>query len=75
MTGFACTRGYHRAPCQVANCGRPHEVLCDYPLRNTRGELTGKTCCMRLCRAHAKHSIPDIDLCPVHAKIKEKTNG
>ena len=29
---IVCTSGRRADPCSVPGCGRPHEVLCDYPL-------------------------------------------
>jgi hypothetical protein len=68
---IACTRGKRRALCQV--CRRnPHEKLCDQPLT---GVKAGKTCDLKLCRGCAVHAGTDLDLCPAHAKAREKATA
>lgn len=62
---IACSRGRQRALCDICK-SRPHEVLCDYPLR---GAKAGKTCDRKLCRSCAKHVGANKDLCPPHAKL------
>ena len=54
-----------RAVCEVCK-QRPHEALCDYPLR---GAKAGKTCDRKLCRTCAAHVGENADLCPTHAKL------
>jgi hypothetical protein len=68
-TGIICSRGRRRAPCQIVNCGRPYEKLCDYPVR--RNGKPG-TCDIKLCAAHAKQVAAvadDTDYCPAHANL------
>jgi hypothetical protein len=62
---IACSRGKQRAMCEVCK-SKPHEVLCDYPLR---GAKAGATCSKKLCRGCAKHVGTDRDLCPPHARL------
>jgi len=66
--GFAivCSRGSHRAPCQIDGCSRPSTKLCDFPLA---GRKAGKTCDRRLCDQHARAQGQDVDFCPTHAML------
>ncbi len=68
VTVFTCGRQPERAPCETANCGKPHEALCDYPVKRN-----GKpaTCDRRLCSACRVRQGPDIDHCPAHARLKK----
>lgn len=63
----ACGRK-RRAACQVPNCGRPHEKLCDFQVCAAPSSAGARTCDMKLCRAHAKSVGPDRDFCPAHAE-------
>ena len=62
---ITCSRGRRPAPCDVCK-SRPHELLCDYPLR---GAKAGATCSRKLCRSCASHVGANKDLCPPHAKL------
>jgi hypothetical protein len=62
---IACSRGRQRALCEVCRT-KPHEVLCDYPLR---GKKAGATCSKKLCRGCANSVGANKDLCPPHAKL------
>jgi hypothetical protein len=69
---IVCQRGCRiaNAKCQVPGCVNPHAALCDFPLT---GAALGKTCDLKLCRAHAaKQPGNDRDFCPVHAAVAEK---
>jgi len=45
-------------------CGRPSEILCDYPVAANTSGTCDKPCC-RLC---SKRVAPDRDYCDGHAK-------
>ena len=63
---IVCSRGGRRtAPC--AYCGRPQDVLCDFPLTAARA---GQTCDKPMCKACATHVEPDEDYCRAHAKMR-----
>jgi len=63
--GWVCSRGRQASkPC--VGCGRPSDLLCDYPLH---GEKNGKTCDKPICRRCAKHVGHNRDFCPAHARM------
>ena len=61
-----CSRGGRRTVL-CAYCGRPQEVLCDFPLTGARAR---QTCDKPMCRACATHVEPDEDYCRAHAKMR-----
>jgi hypothetical protein len=66
---IVCTRGQKKKPCVV--CGRPGEVLCDYPLSGAKtGAGQRPTCDRLICRRCAVRIRPDVDYCPTHARLK-----
>lgn len=56
----AFLRGNLGPHCVEQSCGRPSEILCDYPVGR------GKTCDRKLCPDHAHHVGGDLDYCEVH---------
>jgi hypothetical protein len=69
VTGWVC-RGRQPRPagCSVPHCGRPHTVLCDFPMK-------AKTCDAKLCDAHRTKVGPNLDHCPAHARMGQLTLG
>lgn len=65
VTGVACSRGSQVKRCK---CGKRATKACDYKLK---GRLIGKTCDALLCDRCATSAGEDLDLCPVHARMKE----
>lgn len=63
VTVIACSRGQSRKRCK---CGRPADLLCDFPLS---GAKSGKTCDMPICRSCATRVGPNRDYCPAHARM------
>ena len=61
---IVCSHVARPKPCAI--CGQRSSKLCDFPLT---GRLAGQTCSRPLCVACAVHQKPDLDFCPVHAKM------
>lgn len=69
VSGFVCTRGAKRpAPCDT--CGKPHVALCDFPLKTT----PPRTCDKKICASCRKPMPGDVDYCPAHRKLAEKSS-
>lgn len=62
---IACSSGTRKR----CKCGEPADILCDEPLR---GGKRGKTCSAPCCRSCATNIGKDKDLCPPHAREREK---
>lgn len=60
-----CTR---TKPKKCFYCGRPSEILCDYPVEGNKSGTCDKPCC-HLC---SKRVGPDRDYCEAHAKLEAK---
>lgn len=70
--GAIVCRGRTRAArCQIRQCRRSGEALCDYPLE---GYQDGRTCDVRVCDLHRTQTGPDTDLCPYHARARAAEN-
>lgn len=63
---IVCTGRHKSKPC--VTCGRPHQVLCDYPV--TRNGKEGP-CDRACCRQHAVNVGEDRDYCLAHAQLEE----
>lgn len=63
---ITCTRGSSAKHCK---CGRKATIACDHKLT---GSKLGKTCDAPLCDRCATSAGPNIDLCPVHARLAQK---
>ena len=63
--GYAiiCGRGSNQQPC--VTCGRPHKILCDFPVKRDGKDAT---CDRPCCRQHAVAVGKNVDYCLAHAQ-------
>ncbi len=60
--GFACVRGTSKRKLQCKYCGRPADLLCDFP-------VDGKTCDAPICPHCSYRVASDIDYCRIHNHV------
>lgn len=66
-TAIVCGRGLSRKRC--VTCGKPSDVLCDYPVKRNGKE---GTCDRPCCREHAVSVGDNRDYCLAHAEFDEE---
>jgi hypothetical protein len=63
-SAIVCSR---TKPKRCVTCGRPSQVLCDYPVTSNKSGTCDRPC----CRQHAKNVGPDRDYCLAHANLSD----